>query len=60
MTDEKYFNETLDEMAEWAMQIQGEWDGDNPGREEARAMQAEHILKLIANLKEQINEIEEM
>ena len=60
MSDEKYFNETLDEMANWAESIAGEWDGDWPGVEEDRAHQAQDILEGIAKLKELITEMGEM
>ncbi len=60
MSDEKYFNETLDEMSSWANDIMAEWDGDLPGRQEDRATQAEHISRLIEDLREQINEMENL
>lgn len=55
MSDEKYWNETLDEMSKWAHEIMGEWDGDMPGHAEDRAMQAEHIVKMIEDLRAEIN-----
>lgn len=60
MTDEAYWNETLDEMSKWANEIMGEWDGDLPGTQEDRAMQAEHIAKLIEDLRAEINIMEEL
>lgn len=60
MSDEKYFNETLDEMSSWANGIAAEWNGDEPGVEEDRAMQAEHITRLIEDLREQINIMEKL
>lgn len=60
MSDESYFKETLDEMAAWADAIAGEWDGDLPGPEEDRALQAYDILKTIEQLKEQITAMEEL
>ena len=55
MSDEAYWNETLDEMRAWANQIAGEWNGDEPGTEEDRAMLAEDILKDINTLRAHIN-----
>ena len=60
MTDESYWNETLDEMKAWANQITGEWNGDEPGVEEDRAMLAEDILKDINTLRAHINLMEEL
>lgn len=60
MTEESYWNETLDEMSHWAHEIMGEWDGDMPGHAEDRAMLAEDILKDINTLRAHINLMEEM
>ena len=60
MTDESYWNETLDEMRSWANEIASEWNGDEPGRQEDRAMRAEEILKCISNLRANINLMEEL
>lgn len=50
----------LEEISLWANQIMSQWDGDFPGRGEDRAMQAEHIDKLTADLMEQVTLMEEM
>lgn len=60
MTDVSYWNETLDEMSQWAHEIMGEWDGDNSGSKEDRAMQAEDITKKIEELRELMNGMEEL
>ena len=60
MTDEQYFNETLDEMKDWAFGIAAEWNGDDSGIQEDRATQAEHICRIIDNLQEEIKEMEEL
>lgn len=50
----------LEEISIWANQIMSQWDGDDSGRQEDRAVQAEHIDKLTADLMEQVTLIEEM
>jgi hypothetical protein len=60
MSNEGYFNETLDEMKAWAEQIAGEWDGDFPGSQEDRAMLAEDIIKEINTLRSYINLMEDL
>lgn len=58
--DIKYWNETLDEIKAWALDIAGQWNGDESGSEEDRAMQAEEILKDINTLRADINLMEEL
>lgn len=58
--DVAYWNETLNEMKEWAEKISNEWDGDHSGRKEDRAMQAEDIIKDINTLRASINLMEEL
>ncbi len=60
MTDEKYFSETLDEMKNWAFGIAAEWDGKEAGIQEDRAVQAEHICRVIDDLQKEIKEMEDM
>lgn len=60
MTDEQYFGETLDEMKDWAFGIAAEWNGDDSGIEEERAIQAEHICRVIDQLQKEIKEMEEL
>lgn len=61
MTDDiRYWNETLDEMSTWANNIMGEWNGDESGREEDRALQAEMVAKSVEVLRGEINELEEL
>lgn len=58
--DIKYWNEALDEMRDWAEGIADEWNGDESGRQEDRASQAEDILKEINTLRASINLMEEL
>ena len=60
MTDEKYFIETLDEMKDWAFSIAAEWNGDDSGIQEDRAVQAEHICRLIDDLQKEIDVMGEL
>ncbi len=60
MTDEQYFGETLDEMKDWAFGIAAEWNGDDSGIQEDRAIQAEHICRVIDTLQAEIKEMEEL
>lgn len=60
MSDEKYFNETLDEMKDWAFSIATEWNGDDSGIQEDRAIQAETICRVIDTLQAEIKEMEEL
>lgn len=46
---------TLEQIKKWAENIQGSWDGDNPGSAEERAGQAEEILEKVAELEELID-----
>lgn len=45
---------TLKQIKEWAEEIAGQWNGDEPGSAEDRAMQANDILEKVAELEELI------
>ena len=44
----------LNKIKKWAEEIAGEWNGDEPGRQEDRAHQATDILEKVAELEELI------
>lgn len=46
--------EDIQKIVKWAEEIQGQWDGDLPGRGEDRAGQAEDIIEACKNLQELI------
>ena len=53
-------NQELSSIKEWAEEIAGEWDGDNPGRAEDRAHQAQDILDKVVELSILINEMKDL
>lgn len=60
MTDEEYQISCVNDISEWAFGIAGQWDGDNSGREEDRALQAEEIMEKCQELKDLIKGMEEL
>ena len=54
MTDEEYQISVIKDVIEWADEIAGQWDGDNPGQEEDRAWQAQDIMQKANELIELI------
>ena len=47
-------------IRKWAEDISGEWNGDNPGRKEDRAHQANEIIEKVDELLELINGMENL
>lgn len=60
MTDEQYQISCVNDIAEWAEAVAGEWDGDDSGRLEDRAHQAKEIMEKCAELKELIEGLAEL
>ncbi len=50
----------LSDIIEWAEEIAGEWNGDEPGSQEDRANQALEIIEKVTELKELINDMENL
>ena len=47
-------------LKEWAEEISGEWNGDNPGKQEERAHCAQDIIKKSDELKDLLDEMKEL
>lgn len=60
MTDEKFIALNIDDIVEWANQITGEWNGDEPGTQEDRAHQADEIIEKALELRELILGMEQL
>ena len=60
MTDEKYMALTIDDVINWADQISGEWNGDESGRQEDRAHQANEIIEKALELRELVLGMEQL
>ena len=52
--------DSLKKIKDWAEDISGEWNGDDSGRGEDRAMQANDILEKIKELEELISEMDNL
>lgn len=50
-------NKTLKELKEEMVEIQGEWNGDEPGTQEDRANIASDVLESIKNIEELLEEL---
>jgi len=50
----------LEQIKKWAEEIAGEWNGDESGRGEDRAHQANDILEAVKNLEELISEMDNL
>ena len=53
-------NITLNQIIKWAEDISGSWNGDESGRGEDRAGQANEILEKIEELEELISGMDEL
>lgn len=60
MTDEDYQISVIKDVVEWADEIAGQWDGDNDGSEEDRAIQADEIMQKANELIELIEGMKEL
>lgn len=60
LSDEKYYNMTIDDIVEWAEEVSGQWNGDESGRQEDQAHQANDIIEKCNELKELISGMEEL
>jgi len=64
MIEEEMFlgfaNLDLKSIRKWAENIAGNWNGDNPGRSEDRAMQANEIIEKVDELIKLINGMENL
>jgi hypothetical protein len=49
---------TLEEIKTWAAEIEGQWNGDLPGKAEDRAVIAEEIICNCDHIKKLMEEIE--
>lgn len=55
-----FTNLDLKGIRNWAEEIAGEWNGDESGSQEDRAMQAREIIEKVDELIELINGMEEL
>ena len=52
--------DSIKQIKEWAEEISGSWNGDDSGRGEDRATQANDILEAIKELEILINDMDEL
>lgn len=52
--------DSLKKIKEWAEEISGSWNGDDSGRGEDRATQANDILDTIKELEQLISDMDEL
>ena len=60
MTDAEFQVSYVNDIVEWASEIAGEWNGDEPGSQEDRAHLANDIIEKCAELVEMIKGMEEL
>lgn len=60
MSDEQFWSSYLDDIIAWADEIAGEWDGNEPGRQEDRGHQANDIIQKAQELQQLLLEMSKL